>query len=120
MKRLLGKALGILLSVTMMVSLVPGMAVFAAVDEGGETTNEESDSTEYSEALIAVLNMYDALPSVEDFELSDADDLYNFFVAVESLEYTDYPDLFEAIPELEDTVGQYLDKYEVLYSGSRR
>ncbi len=109
MKRLLGKALGILLSVTMMVSLVPGMAVFAAVDEGGETTNEESDSKEYSEALIAVLKMYDALPSVEDFELSDADDFYDFIVALESLEETDFPDLFDAIPELEDTIGQYLD-----------
>ena len=114
MKRLLGKALGILLSVTMMVSLVPGMAVFAAVDEGGETTNEESDSEEYSDALKAVIKMYDALPSVEDFELSDADDLYDFFVALESLEETDLVDLFDAIPELEDTVGQYLDKYEVL------
>ena len=69
MKRLLGKALGILLSVTMMVSLVPGMAVFAATDEtGGSEVEDEVD-----EDAQAVIDNIKSFPAIEDLTLDDFD-----------------------------------------------
>ena len=72
MRRLFSKALGLLLSVAMMVSFVPGMTVFAA---------EETDAEVYSAE--EVLKMINDLPLPENFtkddihQLYDAEDAYN-------------------------------------------
>ena len=50
MRRLFSKALGLLLSVVMMVSLVPGMAVLAATDEEGTGSEEVGEVTISEEA----------------------------------------------------------------------
>ena len=65
MRRLFSKALGLLLSVAMIVSFVPGMTVFAA---------EETDAEVYSAE--EVLKMINDLPLPENFTKDDVDQLY--------------------------------------------
>ena len=65
MRQLFSKALGLLLSVAMMVSFVPGMTVFAA---------EETDAEVYSAE--EVLKMINDLPLPENFTKDDVDQLY--------------------------------------------
>ena len=70
MKRFMGKALGILLSVVMMVSLVPGMAVFAA---DSETPGETTGDVVLPEEVQNVIDMIKALPSIDNITLDDYD-----------------------------------------------
>lgn len=62
MKRFMGKALGILLSVTMMVSLVPGMAVLAATDEGGGEAASGVEDTDIDPEVADLVERINALP----------------------------------------------------------
>lgn len=117
MKRIMGKALGIMLSVTMMVSLVPGMAVLAATDETGGTdvVNEFSDDAQ------AVIDMINDLPAVEDYTYDDLDD----FIDVEDEIYKAFYDLEEAdqvavlrefeAGEIDDIFEPYWMNFEKLY-----
>ena len=64
MKRFMGKALGMVLSVSMMVSFVPGMTVFAATDDGtGQNVGEIGEVMELPEDVQDVIDMIEALPS---------------------------------------------------------
>ena len=74
MKRFMGKALGMVLSVSMMVSFVPGMTVFAATDDGtGQNVGEIGEVMELPEDVQDVIDMIKALPSVDNITLDDYD-----------------------------------------------
>ena len=72
MKRFMGKALGMVLSVSMMVSFVPGMTVFAATDDGtGQNVGEIGEVMELPEDVQDVIDMIEALPSLDEVTLDD-------------------------------------------------
>ncbi len=72
MKRFMGKALGMVLSVSMMVSFVPGMTVFAATDDGtGQNVGEIGEVMELPEDVQDVIDMIEALPSIDEVTLDD-------------------------------------------------
>ena len=112
MKRLLGKALGILLSVSMMVSLVPGMAVFAATDETGGTEVEIEDD-EIDPKAQEVIDMINSFPDLEDVTLDD----YELIVVAagkydDLIKYDLQGQVENAFPEIED-MEEYLDEYAI-------
>ena len=87
MKRLLSKTLGILLSVTLMVSFIPGMTVLAAEDTGsGEQAAEVDDEEEYS--VDEVIAMIKKLPDPEAVTLEDHEAFDATFEAYLSLNET--------------------------------
>lgn len=76
MKRFMGKALGMVLSVSMMVSFVPGMTVFAATDDGtGQNVGEIGEVMELPEDVQDVIDMIEALPSIDEVTLDDYDEV---------------------------------------------
>jgi len=117
MKRIMGKALGIMLSVTMMVSVVPGMAVMAATDETGNT----EVVVDISEDAKAVIDMINDLPPVEDYTYDDLDD----FIDVEDEIYKAFYDLEEAdqvavlrefdAGDIKDIFDPYTENFAKLY-----
>ncbi len=116
MKRFMGKALGMVLSVAMMVSFVPGMTVFAARDDGTGLTDGEV--LELPEDVQAVIDQIEALPDVDELKLSDID-------AVEDA-YSAYWDLDEGgqsivreyfdVDDIDDFFDPYADKLDALCS----
>ena len=115
MKRLMGKALGMVLSVSMMVSFVPGMTVFAATDDGtGQNVGEIGEVLELPEEVQEVIDMIEALPSADDIKYADVD-------AVEDA-YSAYWDLDEGgqsivreyfdVDDIDDIFDPYGEKFE--------
>ena len=102
MKRLLGKALGILLSVTMMVSLVPGMAVFAATDEGGDAEVDVTDEKAGDEEAAAVIELIKSLPDVDEVTIDDYDLICDAVDGFYDLEEASQVTVMRAFPEIED------------------
>lgn len=88
MKSFMGKTLGIILSVVMMVSLVPGMAVLAATD-GEDTGSEEVGEVTISEEAQKVVDMIEALPDFDTYTLDDYDQFEPAFNAFDELEEAD-------------------------------
>ena len=103
MKRFMGKALGMVLSVSMMVSFVPGMTVFAATDDGtGQNVGEIGEVMELPEDVQDVIDQIEAFPSLDDLKLSDKqtiDDAYSAFLELDEggqsivCEYFDVDDI---------------------------
>ncbi len=88
MKSFMGKTLGIILSVVMMVSLVPGMAVLAATDGEG-TGSEEVGEVTISEEAQKVVDMFEALPDFDTYTFDDYDQFEPAFNAFYELEEAD-------------------------------
>lgn len=103
MKRFMGKALGMVLSVSMMVSFVPVMTVFAATDDGtGQNVGEIGEVMELPEDVQDVIDQIEAFPSLDDLKLSDKqtiDDAYSAFLELDEggqsivCEYFDVDDI---------------------------
>lgn len=103
MKRLLSKTLGILLSVTMMVSFIPGMTVLAAEDTGsGEQAAEVDDEEEYS--IDEVIAMIKNLPDPEAVTLEDHEAFDATYEAYLSLNETGWA----AIDDKDETLWEKL------------
>ncbi len=124
MKRLIGKALGIMLSVTIMVSIVPGMAVLAAEDIGnGEAASEADEEAEYS--VDDVIELIKALPDPDDVTLEDReafDEAYEAYLslnetgwaAIDNNDETLYEKLFGVKEHLEELDQQEAKKVSEL------
>lgn len=120
MKRLMGKALGMVLSVAMMVSFVPGMTVFAATDDGtGQNVGEIGEVMELPEDVQDVIDMIEALPSLDDFTIDNIDDVEDAYDAYDALDEGSQSQVREAlgIDDIdEDLFYPYYDKYDELAS----
>ena len=110
MKRFMGKALGILLSVIMMVSMVPGMAVFAA---DSETPGESTGDVVLPEEVQNVIDMIKALPSIDDFTLDDYNAVGHATNAFNELDEAGMSSVAKALGlEDSDAVIDFLYEYE--------
>lgn len=116
MKRFMGKALGMVLSVAMMVSFVPGMTVFAARDDGTGLTDGEV--LELPEDVQAVIDQIEALPDVDELKLSDidaVDDAYAAFGDLDEAGQSIVCEYFD-VDDIDDFFDPYADKLDALCS----
>ena len=116
MKRFMGKALGMVLSVAMMVSFVPVMTVFAARDDGTGLTDGEV--LELPEDVQAVIDQIEALPDVDELKLSDidaVDDAYAAFGDLDEAGQSIVCEYFD-VDDIDDFIDPYADKLDALCS----
>ncbi len=116
MKRFMGKALGMVLSVAMMVSFVPGMTVFAARDDGTGLTDGEV--LELPEDVQAVIDQIEALPDVDELKLSDIDAVDDAYAAFGDLDEGGQSIVCEYfdVDDIDDFFDPYADKLDALCS----
>lgn len=115
MKRFMGKALGMVLSVSMMVSFVPGMTVFAATDEGtGQNVGEIGEVMELPEDVQDVIDMIEALPSIDEVTLDDYDEVGQATNAFSELDEAGKSSVAKALgfDELEDLIAFFKEYQE--------
>lgn len=114
MKRFMGKALGMVLSVSMMVSFVPGMTVFAATDDGtGQNVGEIGEVMELPEDVQDVIDMIEALPSIDEVTLDDYDEVGHAINAFSELDEAGKSSVAKALgfDELDDLIV-FLNEYQ--------
>lgn len=114
MKRFMGKALGMVLSVSMMVSFVPGMTVFAATDDGtGQNVGEIGEVMELPEDVQDVIDMIEALPSIDEVTLDDYDEFGHAANAFSELDEAGKSSVAKALgfDELDDVIA-FLNEYQ--------
>ncbi len=114
MKRFMGKALGMVLSVSMMVSFVPGMTVFAATDDGtGQNVGEIGEVMELPEDVQDVIDMIEALPSIDEVTLDDYDEVGHATNSFSELDEAGKSSVAKALgfDELEDVIA-FLKEYQ--------
>lgn len=114
MKRFMGKALGMVLSVSMMVSFVPGMTVFAATDDGtGQNVGEIGEVMELPEDVQDVIDMIEALPSIDEVTLDDYDAVGHAADAFNELDEAGMSSVAKALgfDELDDVID-FLNEYQ--------
>ena len=108
MKRFMGKALGMVLSVSMMVSFVPVMTVFAATDDGtGQNVGEIGEVMELPEDVQDVIDMIEALPSIDEVTLDDYDEVGHAANAFSELDEAGKSSVAKALgfDELDDVIA---------------
>lgn len=114
MKRFMGKALGMVLSVSMMVSFVPGITVFAATDDGtGQNVGEIGEVMELPEDVQDVIDMIEALPSIDEVTLDDYDEVGHAANAFSELDEAGKSSVAKALgfDELDDVIA-FLNEYQ--------